>query len=109
MLARICPAAMIFTPSVGGLSHNIAEHTYPADVTAGANVLLQAALALATPVDAEHLAIASRSDGAHSDGVGRLADRDAARTGHCRPRLGRRGGHSTIHAAVSKGGRDPAG
>ena len=51
MLARICPAAMIFTPSVGGLSHNIAEHTHPADVTAGANVLLQTLLALATPVD----------------------------------------------------------
>lgn len=48
MLARICPAAMIFTPSVNGLSHNIAEHTHPADVTAGADVLLQTLLALAT-------------------------------------------------------------
>ena len=47
MLARICPSAMIFTPSVGGLSHNIAEHTHPQDVTAGADVLLQALLALA--------------------------------------------------------------
>jgi N-carbamoyl-L-amino-acid hydrolase len=47
MLARICPAAMIFTPSVDGLSHNIAEHTHPADVTAGADVLLQTLLALA--------------------------------------------------------------
>jgi beta-ureidopropionase / N-carbamoyl-L-amino-acid hydrolase len=47
MLARICPAAMIFTPSVGGLSHNIAEHTHPADVTAGADVLLQTLLTLA--------------------------------------------------------------
>ena len=47
MLARICPAAMIFTPSVAGLSHNIAEHTHPADVTAGADVLLQTILALA--------------------------------------------------------------
>jgi N-carbamoyl-L-amino-acid hydrolase len=49
MLARICPAAMIFTPSVGGLSHNIAEHTHPHDVTAGADVLLQTLLALAGP------------------------------------------------------------
>ena len=49
MLARICPAAMIFTPSVGGLSHNIAEHTHPADVTAGADVLLQTLLTLAVP------------------------------------------------------------
>ncbi|CAN5679623.1 Zn-dependent hydrolase [soil metagenome] len=47
MLARICPAAMIFTPSVGGLSHNIAEHTHPADVTAGADILLQTLLTLA--------------------------------------------------------------
>jgi N-carbamoyl-L-amino-acid hydrolase len=54
MLARICPAAMIFTPSVGGLSHNIAEHTHPADVTAGADVLLQTLLTLARPVDPEH-------------------------------------------------------
>jgi N-carbamoyl-L-amino-acid hydrolase len=51
MLARICPAAMIFTPSVGGLSHNIAEHTHPADVTAGADVLLQTLLALAGASD----------------------------------------------------------
>ena len=40
MLARVCPTAMIFTPSVGGLSHNIAEFTKPDDVVAGANVLL---------------------------------------------------------------------
>jgi len=50
MLARICPAAMIFTPSVGGLSHNIAEYTHPTDVAAGADVLLHALLALAQPV-----------------------------------------------------------
>jgi beta-ureidopropionase / N-carbamoyl-L-amino-acid hydrolase len=47
MLARVCPTAMIFTPSVDGLSHNIAEHTHPDDVTAGANVLLHTLLALA--------------------------------------------------------------
>jgi N-carbamoyl-L-amino-acid hydrolase len=40
MLARICPAAMIFVPSVGGISHNPAEHTEPDDLIAGANVLL---------------------------------------------------------------------
>lgn len=49
MLARICPAAMIFTPSVGGLSHNIAEYTAPEDITAGADVLLHTLLALAQP------------------------------------------------------------
>lgn len=48
MLARICPTAMIFTPSVGGLSHNIAEYTEPADIRAGADVLLQTLLSLAT-------------------------------------------------------------
>ena len=41
MLARVCPTAMIFTPSVNGLSHNIAEHTEPDDVEAGANTLLR--------------------------------------------------------------------
>ena len=29
MMARICPASMIFVPSVGGLSHNVREHTKP--------------------------------------------------------------------------------
>jgi N-carbamoyl-L-amino-acid hydrolase len=44
MLARICPTAMVFTPSVAGLSHNIAEFTAPGDVEAGANVLLHVVL-----------------------------------------------------------------
>ena len=44
MLARICPTAMVFTPSVGGLSHNIAEFTEAVDLEAGANVLLQVVL-----------------------------------------------------------------
>ena len=47
MLARVCPTSMIFVPSVNGLSHNIAEYTTPADVTAGADVLLQVVLAAA--------------------------------------------------------------
>jgi N-carbamoyl-L-amino-acid hydrolase len=47
MLARVCPTAMIFTPSVAGLSHNIAEYTEPADVAAGADVLLHVLLGCA--------------------------------------------------------------
>lgn len=47
MLARVCPTAMIFTPSENGLSHNPAEHTEPHELEAGANVLLHAMLALA--------------------------------------------------------------
>ena len=47
MLARICPTAMIFTPSVEGISHNPAEHTDPADLEAGANMLLHTLLRLA--------------------------------------------------------------
>jgi len=46
MLARICPTAMIFTPSVNGLSHNIAEFTESGDIESGANVLLQVVLDL---------------------------------------------------------------
>lgn len=49
MMARLCPTAMIFTPSVGGISHNPAEHTEPEDLAAGANVLLHTMLALARP------------------------------------------------------------
>jgi hypothetical protein len=48
MLARVCPTAMVFTPSVDGLSHNIAEFTEDADIEAGANVLLQVVLELLT-------------------------------------------------------------
>nr|WP_113866820.1 Zn-dependent hydrolase [Brenneria salicis]NMN90226.1 N-carbamoyl-L-amino-acid hydrolase [Brenneria salicis ATCC 15712 = DSM 30166]RBP62150.1 N-carbamoyl-L-amino-acid hydrolase [Brenneria salicis ATCC 15712 = DSM 30166]RLM31189.1 Zn-dependent hydrolase [Brenneria salicis ATCC 15712 = DSM 30166] len=44
ILARVCPAAMIFVPSVDGLSHNIREFTAAADLVAGANVLLRAVL-----------------------------------------------------------------
>ncbi len=47
MLARLCPTGMIFVPSERGISHNPAEHTGPAHLEAGANVLLQALLELA--------------------------------------------------------------
>ncbi len=47
MLARVCPAGMVFVPSAGGISHNPAEHTEDADLEAGANVLLGCALELA--------------------------------------------------------------
>ncbi|MGY6634680.1 MAG: M20 family metallo-hydrolase [Alkalilacustris sp.] len=46
MFAPTCPTAMIFVPSRGGLSHNIAEHTEPAQLIAGAQVLADVALAL---------------------------------------------------------------
>ncbi len=46
MLARICPSAMIFVPSVKGISHNAAEHTEPAHLEAGTNVLLHTLLEL---------------------------------------------------------------
>jgi len=46
MMARICPAAMIFVPSVGGVSHNPAEHTESEHLALGANVLLKTVLAL---------------------------------------------------------------
>jgi len=40
MMARLCPAAMIFVPSTDGISHNPREHTPAPDLLAGANVLL---------------------------------------------------------------------
>jgi N-carbamoyl-L-amino-acid hydrolase len=48
MLARICPSAMIFVPSVKGISHNPAEHTAPEDLVAGTNVLLHTLVKLAS-------------------------------------------------------------
>jgi N-carbamoyl-L-amino-acid hydrolase len=47
MMARLCPATMIFVPSVGGLSHNVREYTEPEHLRAGASVLLHAAMRLA--------------------------------------------------------------
>ena len=48
MFAPNCPAAMIFVPSKGGISHNVREYTAPAEIAAGANVLLQVMLAAAS-------------------------------------------------------------
>ncbi|MED3562603.1 Zn-dependent hydrolase [Bacillus xiapuensis] len=40
MMARVCPTAMIFVPSIDGISHNPKEYTKDTDLTAGTNVLL---------------------------------------------------------------------
>lgn len=40
MIARICPTAMIFVPSIKGISHNPEEYTPDENVIAGANVFL---------------------------------------------------------------------
>lgn len=47
MMAAVCPAAMIFVPSVNGISHNIEEFTKDDDLERGANVLLHTILSLA--------------------------------------------------------------
>ncbi len=46
-MARVAPAAMIFVPCVGGISHNEIEDAKPDDLTAGCNVLINAVLASA--------------------------------------------------------------
>ncbi|MBL8582935.1 MAG: hydantoinase/carbamoylase family amidase, partial [Rhizobiaceae bacterium] len=51
MIARLAPAAMIFVPSVGGVSHNVKEYTAAADLAKGANVLLQVVLRRALPTN----------------------------------------------------------
>jgi N-carbamoyl-L-amino-acid hydrolase len=47
MMARICPAAMIFVPSVGGISHNPREFTQARHLQLGADALLHTMLRLA--------------------------------------------------------------
>ena len=47
MMARLCPASMIFVPSAGGLSHNVREYTKPDHLQAGAAVLMHCVLRLA--------------------------------------------------------------
>ena len=44
-MARVCPAGLIFVPSIGGFSHSSREETAWQDCVNGANVLLQAAVA----------------------------------------------------------------
>lgn len=46
MLARHVPAAMLFIPSVGGRSHDIAENTPDADIILGCRVMADAVAAL---------------------------------------------------------------
>ena len=50
-IAVIAPAGMIFVPSIDGISHSPREHSEPAAIIAGANVLLRTLLRL----DAEGL------------------------------------------------------
>lgn len=44
-IAHIAPMAMIFIPSIGGISHSPNEFSKPEDITNGANVLLNAVIA----------------------------------------------------------------
>jgi N-carbamoyl-L-amino-acid hydrolase len=70
MLARVCPTAMVFTPSVDGISHNPAERTEPADLEAGANVLLAVLCELAGARVADRTGPAEGGGGAGAAGVG---------------------------------------
>jgi N-carbamoyl-L-amino-acid hydrolase len=45
-MSLIAPVAMIFVPSVGGISHSPKEFTKTVDMTNGANVLLQTILSI---------------------------------------------------------------
>jgi N-carbamoyl-L-amino-acid hydrolase len=47
MIARLCPTAMIFVPSVGGISHNPREFTAPDHLVIGVDTLLHTLLRLA--------------------------------------------------------------
>ncbi|WP_342640126.1 Zn-dependent hydrolase [Rhodoligotrophos ferricapiens] len=47
-MMRLCPTALIFVPSETGISHNETEYSTPAQCAAGADVLLNMALRLAS-------------------------------------------------------------
>ena len=47
-VSQVVPTAMLFVPSKGGLSHNEAEYTSPEELAAGCEVMLGAALKLAS-------------------------------------------------------------
>jgi N-carbamoyl-L-amino-acid hydrolase len=48
MMATLCPTAMLFVPSIGGISHNPKEKTLDEDLVAGAQILTDAMWSLAT-------------------------------------------------------------
>jgi N-carbamoyl-L-amino-acid hydrolase len=48
MMAALCPTAMLFVPSIGGISHNPKEKTLDDDLVAGAQILTDAMWSLAT-------------------------------------------------------------
>lgn len=52
-MARLCPAGMLMVPSRGGISHNRAEWTDLDDIVAGIQVLVDAVLELAGPVQVQ--------------------------------------------------------
>lgn len=47
LIAPLCPSAMLFVPSIGGITHNPKEYSTPEQVAHGAQVLLDAVLELA--------------------------------------------------------------
>jgi len=47
LVAPLCPSAMLFVPSVGGITHNPLEYSTPEQLARGAQVLLDAVVALA--------------------------------------------------------------
>ena len=51
-VAHIAPMAMIFIPSVGGISHSPTEFSRPTDIARGADVLLNAVVAADAALDA---------------------------------------------------------
>jgi N-carbamoyl-L-amino-acid hydrolase len=50
-IAHIAPMAMIFIPSVGGISHSPKEFSRAADIINGADVLLNAVIAADASLD----------------------------------------------------------
>ncbi len=47
LIAPLCPSAMLFVPSVGGITHNPREYSTKEQVARGAQVLLDAVMELA--------------------------------------------------------------
>ena len=47
LIAKLCPSAMLFVPSVDGITHNPKEYSTKEQVARGAQVLLDAVMELA--------------------------------------------------------------
>lgn len=74
IFAKIMPAAMMFAPSIGGISHHYLEDTREDDIVLGCEVFCRAVAMIVNTAAATNSAdTATSSSGAHENVLSKLA------------------------------------